>query len=40
MEWWVFAAAGMAAITVAFLTVSFQSVRTALLNPVESLRGE
>ena len=40
MEWWVFAAAGLAAITVAFLTVSFQSVRTALLNPVESLRGE
>ena len=38
--WWVFAVAGVAAITVAFLTVSFQSVRTALLNPVDSLRGE
>jgi len=38
--WWVFAVAGIAAIGVAFLTVSFQSFRTALLNPVDSLRGE
>lgn len=40
IEWWVFVVAGIAAIGVAFLTVSFQSIRTALLNPVESLRGE
>lgn len=40
MEWWVFVVAAVAAIIVAFLTVSFQSVRAALMNPVESLRGE
>lgn len=39
MEWWVFGVAAIAAISVAFLTVSFQSVRAALMNPVESLRG-
>ncbi|MEM1123399.1 MAG: FtsX-like permease family protein, partial [Bacteroidota bacterium] len=40
IEWWVFALAAVSAIGVAFLTVSFQSVRAALMNPVESLRGE
>lgn len=40
MEWWIFAAAGLAAILVAFLTVSVQSVRAALTNPVESLKNE
>ncbi|MEM6698853.1 MAG: FtsX-like permease family protein, partial [Bacteroidota bacterium] len=40
IQWWIFAFAGFAAIIVAFLTVSFQSVRAALVNPVESLRNE
>ena len=40
IEPWVFIIVGIAAIGVAFLTVSFQSLRTALANPVESLRGE
>jgi len=40
IQWWVFALAGVAAISIAFLTVSFQSVRAALANPVESLRSE
>jgi len=35
-----FAAAGAAAVTIAFLTVGFQSVRAALANPVKSLRSE
>lgn len=38
--WWVFAAAGFLAASVAFLTVSFQSVKAALANPVDSLRNE
>jgi putative ABC transport system permease protein len=38
--WDVFAAAGLAAMGIAFLTVSFQSVRAALANPVKSLRSE
>jgi putative ABC transport system permease protein len=40
IAWWVFALAGVAALGVAFLTVSFQSVKAALANPVESLRSE
>jgi ABC-type antimicrobial peptide transport system permease subunit len=38
--WWVFAVAGAGAVAVAFLTVSFQSVKAALTNPVKSLRSE
>ena len=40
MQWWMFVVAGMGAVTIAFLTVSFQSVRAALANPVKSLRSE
>lgn len=40
IQWWVFAVAGLAAGLVAFLTVGFQSVRAALVNPVKSLRSE
>lgn len=40
IEWWVFALAGVVAIVIALLTVSFQSVKAALMNPVKSLRSE
>lgn len=40
IQWWVFALAGLTAIGIAFLTVSFQSVKAALANPVDSLRNE
>lgn len=40
ISWWVLAAAGVLALLIAFLTVSFQSVRAALTNPVKSLRTE
>jgi putative ABC transport system permease protein len=40
LQWWMFAAAGLGALLIAFLTVSFQSVRAALANPVKSLRSE
>ncbi len=40
IEWWVFALAGLLAVGIALLTVSFQSVRAALMNPVKSLRSE
>ncbi|MCK6694266.1 MAG: ABC transporter permease [Thermoanaerobaculia bacterium] len=38
--WWVFLAAGLAAVTVAFLTVGIQGMRAALANPVRALRSE
>jgi ABC-type antimicrobial peptide transport system permease subunit len=40
VNWQVFALAGGAALLVALLTVSFQSIRAALANPVKSLRSE
>jgi putative ABC transport system permease protein len=40
MEWWVFAAAGLLAILIALITVSFQAVKAAITNPVKSLRTE
>ncbi|CAA9233269.1 MAG: Acidobacterial duplicated orphan permease (function unknown) [uncultured Cytophagales bacterium] len=40
IDWGVFALAGGAALLVALFTVSFQSIRAALANPVKSLRSE
>ncbi|MBN9379918.1 MAG: ABC transporter permease [Chitinophagaceae bacterium] len=40
LGWWMFAAAGGLAVAIALITVSYQSVRTALSNPVKSLRAE
>mgnify|MGYP001491052235 CR=1 FL=1 len=39
-QWWVFALAGAGAMLIAFVTISFQSIRAALANPVETLRSE
>ncbi|MEZ0541361.1 ABC transporter permease [Fibrella arboris] len=40
IAWWVFGLTGAGTLLLTLLTVSFQSVKTALLNPVKSLRSE
>jgi putative ABC transport system permease protein len=40
VQWWIVAAAGLGAILIAFVTISFQSIKAALTNPVKSLRSE
>lgn len=40
LSWWIFALAGLLAIVIALVTVSAQSVKAALVNPVKALRSE
>lgn len=40
LQWWVFALAGLTALLIAWLTISFKSIYAAKANPVEALRCE
>ncbi|MNL82845.1 hypothetical protein D3C87_2103320 [compost metagenome] len=40
IEWSVFGLAGLLAVAVALLTISYQSIKTALIDPVKSIRME
>jgi putative ABC transport system permease protein len=40
ISWWIFLIAGMAAIMIALITISFQAIKASLADPVESLRSE
>ncbi|MDQ6477896.1 ABC transporter permease [Dyadobacter sp. LHD-138] len=40
ISWWIFALAGFMAVIIALITISFQSVKAALMNPVKALRSE
>jgi putative ABC transport system permease protein len=40
LEWWVFVLAGLLAVVIALLTISSQSLKAALMDPVKSLRSE
>ena len=40
ISWWIFVIAGMSALSVTLLTVSFQAIKAAMVNPVKSLKDE
>ncbi|WP_426588453.1 ABC transporter permease [Mucilaginibacter sp. R-33] len=40
IQWWVFVMAGIIALIIAFATISYQSMKAAMANPVKSLRSE
>ncbi|GGM79283.1 ABC transporter permease [Dyadobacter beijingensis] len=40
VSWWLFVVAGLAAVLIALVTVSFQSLKAAMTNPVKALRSE
>jgi len=40
LSWWVFLLAGIMAVLIALITVSFQAIKAAVANPVKSLRTE
>jgi ABC-type antimicrobial peptide transport system permease subunit len=40
ISWWVFVLAGAASVLVALITISFQTIRAAVVNPINSLRSE
>ena len=40
LSWWIFGATGVGLLLITLATVSFQSIKAALMNPVKSLRSE
>jgi ABC-type antimicrobial peptide transport system permease subunit len=40
IEWWIFILAGLISVAITLITISFQTIKAALINPVKSLRSE
>ncbi|MCE7040604.1 ABC transporter permease [Dyadobacter sp. CY312] len=40
IQWWMFALAGLVVVVIALVTVSFQAIKAALMNPIKTLKSE
>lgn len=40
ISWWIFVVAGIGALTITVLTVSYQAIKVSLMNPVKSLKSD
>jgi putative ABC transport system permease protein len=40
ISWWIFVLAGLLAVVIALITISFQSIKAALMSPAKSLKTE
>jgi putative ABC transport system permease protein len=40
VSWWIFPLAGVSALIIAILTISFQATKAAIANPIKALRSE
>jgi hypothetical protein len=40
LSWWIFLSGGVIALGIALITISFQTIRAGMANPVDSLRTE
>jgi len=40
VSWWIFAGTGLVTTAIAFITVGFQAIKSAMANPVNSIRAE
>jgi len=40
ISWWIFAAAGLGAMGITLMTVSYQALKAAFTNPVKTMRAE
>jgi putative ABC transport system permease protein len=40
VQWWVYVVAGLTTLVIAFFTMSLKTIKSALANPVDSLRSE